>query len=352
MSGTRRFAIALGTGVALMTALGVAVALSYYPVRPRILCAMPLGTGGHAVYFGYVNERDEVVVEPRGPDNRLTPRGSSPAEFAPGSSGNFPDAAFVVQAKPDEEIAWTLGPRTVRFDDETPRCPVPTMPLPPPEEVVWIPPKPEPLELPPPPPVIEIPEPPPKEEPPPEVAEDKPPPKRAPPKRQPKAETMELVEALAFEDEPVALEIQGLTTLDSGMAVAGGTIDAFGDPGARSTGFGGSTKVGDLEGAIDGIAGGERSPPKRVAARVKVRPKGEWPADAPPRAGSVLVRLSLRVGTDGRVKQVKVIRGAGPAFNREARAVGFRAVFEPATVGGEPIESWVPWDVEFTPDEW
>jgi TonB family protein len=65
----------------------------------------------------------------------------------------------------------------------------------------------------------------------------------------------------------------------------------------------------------------------------------------------VLVRLTLRVGTDGVVKQVRVVRGAGPAFDREARAGGMRARFEPAPVDGEPVESWVPWGVEFTPDD-
>ena len=60
-----RFGIAFGTAAVLMAALGVAVAMSYHPVRPRVLCAMPLGTGTMAVYFGYSNEAEEAVVEPR-----------------------------------------------------------------------------------------------------------------------------------------------------------------------------------------------------------------------------------------------------------------------------------------------
>ena len=55
MNARGRFGVALGTGVAMMAGLGVAVALSSHPVRPRILCAMPLGTGGYSVYFGYTN---------------------------------------------------------------------------------------------------------------------------------------------------------------------------------------------------------------------------------------------------------------------------------------------------------
>ncbi len=334
-----------------MAALGVAVAMSYHPVRPRVLCAMPLGTGTMAVFFGYSNDAEEAVVEPLGPRNSVTPVGEPPTRFEPGSSGAYPKAAFVVNAPAGSEVAWTVGPRTARLDETTLRCVVPAN-KPPPEDVAWImpiPPKPEVIE-----PVVE----PPKPEPPPEAEPPKPEPEPAKPapklgdtapkprpdKAPPKAETP---------PQPVALTLTGLTNLPGGIAIQGGNYDNFGDPSREVTPENDRppAPTGDPTGRTDGT-GTEPAvaPPKRVAAKVKSRPKGEWPADAPPRAGNVIVRLSLLVGEDGKVKQVKVVRGAGGAFDREAQAVGMRAVFTAATVDGKPVESWVPWDVEFTPD--
>lgn len=337
-----RFGVALGAGLAVMAALGVAVALAYHPVRPRILCAMPLGTGGFAVYFGYSNESDETVSEPIGSRNEVLPAGTPTTSFLPGSSGAFPLAAFVVNAPAGQAVSWTLGPRTVRLDDETVRCPLEVQ-RPPPEDVTWVPPKPAVVEVPP------VFEPPP--EPPPEVAEVKPPPKlgdtspKPRPKDPPKPKEVQA---------PVALALTGLTNLEGGMGIQKGDYDTFGDAGVEVNEI---TNRPSEVGVIGGEVGGTgitvvpAAPPKRTTAKVKSRPKGEWPADAPPRAGAVLVRLSLLVGVDGAVKQVKVVRAAGPAFDREARAVGLRAVFTPATLDDKPVESWVPWDVEFTPDD-
>ncbi len=138
------------------------------------------------------------------------------------------------------------------------------------------------------------------------------------------------------------------------MGIQKGAYDTLGDAAVEVTEeTNRPSEIGVVGGTPDGIGRvvAPPAPPKRTVARVKSRPKGTWPSDAPPRAGAVLVRLSLLVGVDGAVKQVKVVRGAGPAFDREARAVGMRAVFSPATVDDKPVESWVPWDVEFTPDD-
>ena len=64
------------------------------------------------------------------------------------------------------------------------------------------------------------------------------------------------------------------------------------------------------------------------------------------------VRLSLRVGVDGKVRDVRVIKAAGEAFDRAARAIGLKVVFSPATEDGVPVEVWVPWTVEFAPVDW
>jgi len=331
-----RFAIALASGVLVLAALGVAVAFTYHPVRPRILCAMPLGNGQMAVYFGYSNETDAPVDEPLGSANVVLPAGAPPTRFAPGSSGRYPNAAFVVTADKGQEVAWTLGPRTVRFTDETLRCPIPRSQEEP-EDVAFVPPKPAVIEVPPPEP--------------PKPEDLKPPPKlveRAPRPKQDRPPPPKPVEV----KEPVALALTGLTNLEGGIAIQKGDYDSFGDAAveAKPETTAPREAVVGVEGGVVGGTG-PVTPPKRTPARVKVRPKGEWPADAPPRAGAVLVRLSLLVGADGKVKQVKVVKSAGAAFDREARAVGLRALFDPATVDDKPVESWVPWDVEFTPDD-
>lgn len=362
MTATSRYAIASAVAAVIVGLFAWAAVAAYHPVRPRLMCQMPLGNGEVAVYFGYTNSEDEPVTVEAGPRNRLSSWAKVerlPTVFPPGATGAYPDALFVATFRPDavpsgERLSWKLGPRTVRLTDETPRCPVKDLEVP--DDIVWVKPKPveiakvepevvkEPEPTPPEPkPEVKPPEPPkPVETPPPRKAE------RRPPK--PKNDKVEAVKS----DAPVALALTGLTNMGAGgMAIQKGEFDSFGDASVVATR---DTTAPREVGSPDGVAGGtgdvDRPPPKRVPARVKNRPKGEWPADAPPRAGAVLVRLSLLVGVDGRVKDVKVVRKAGPAFDREARAVGLKATFEPATVDGEPVESWVPWDVEFTPDTW
>lgn len=64
------------------------------------------------------------------------------------------------------------------------------------------------------------------------------------------------------------------------------------------------------------------------------------------REGSVTVRI--RIGTDGRVKQVEAVRATSAAFLDATRrqALG-RWRFRPATRGGEPQESWREMTVHF-----
>jgi TonB family protein len=349
----RRYGVALVAGVALTGLLAWAVVATYYPVRPRLLCTMPLGTGEVAAYFGYFSEAEVPLDVPLGEENLVSAfaRVEAPVtRFVPGSSGSWPDAAFVATFRPQdvppgERLSWTLGPRTVRLSDDTPRCAIPAMKEVP-EDVAWVKPKPEPP-------------PEPKPEPPPEPKlEPKPEPPPEPPpaeKRPPRTKTDKPQQAATppKPEAPVALALTGLTNLDGGMAIQKGEFDSLGDAAVEATRETTAPREGGRpDGTAGGTGDGPAREPKRVAARVKVRPKGQWPDDAPPRAGAVLVRLSLLVGVDGKVKQVRVVRKAGEAFDREAVEVGMKALFEPATVDGEPVESWVPWDVEFTPETW
>lgn len=354
MTSGSRFLTASAAGLALIGLFTWAVLATYHPVRPRVMCTMPLGTGQVAVYFGYTNQADEPVVEPLGLDNALSPWARAegvPTTFMPGATGAYPNAAFVATYRASdvpegESLGWRVGPRTAVLKDETPRCDVVEQPKPP-EDVVWVKPKPvEIAKIEPPVEVIKEPEPPKAPEP-----EPPPPPKKAE-TRPPRPKQDKPVEVVKVE-APVALALTGLTNAPGGMAIQKGEFDSFGDSAVVATKD--TTAPRDV-GRTDGVEGGTgdvaKPAPKRVAARVKSRPKGEWPSDAPPRAGAVLVRLSLLVGVDGKVKDVKVVRKAGAAFDREARLVGFKALFEPATLDGQAVESWVPWDVEFTPDTW
>jgi len=78
--------------------------------------------------------------------------------------------------------------------------------------------------------------------------------------------------------------------------------------------------------------------------------KGRFPDDAPSIGRTIEVKLSLYVGADGRVKKVKVVRGAGAVFDRAARKQAKRITFEPGTIGGKPKAMWVPWTFAFSPE--
>ncbi len=345
----QRWGIAAGVALVAGFFLAWAVVASYGPVRPRVECVMPLGTGTYVAYFGYANSKAEVVAIPIGDDNEVVGPGTAPdgqpTVFAPGSSPAFPSAAFAVTFAASDKVRWTLGPRTVVATRDSAACPIPeAQPLPPPESVV-LPKRIEVVKLEPPPEPPKVIEPP-KDPKPPEPPKSDParPRVKDPSKPVPK-------QVLVANVEPMPLMIEALSNGPTDVVVTAGET-TLGDDRAFGTvqrSAPATTPPSDV-----GVPGGTGTPAREVvrrSARPKTRPQGRWPDDAPPRAGSVAVRLSALVGVDGKVKSVKVIAGAGGAFDREARAVVLSVVFEPASEDGVPVESWVPWVVEFTPDE-
>ena len=144
-----RFAVAIAVGVTLVGALAWAAGAVYHPLRPRILCQLPLGTGETAVYFGYTNDAEHDLALPSGEDNRVSSwaRVSAlPTVFSPGSSGRFPDAAFVATFAPadvpeNDTLSWHLGTRIARVTSDTPRCSIAPLPVPP-DDIVWVKPQP------------------------------------------------------------------------------------------------------------------------------------------------------------------------------------------------------------------
>ena len=71
-----------------------------------------------------------------------------------------------------------------------------------------------------------------------------------------------------------------------------------------------------------------------------------YPAEA---EGEAVVWLELTVGANGTVQQVRLVTGAGAAFDGAALAAASQWRFEPAQRGGEAIASRVRLPVQFTP---
>lgn len=357
--------------IALLTAAassGVAIAVVgsiYSPVRPVLVCVKTVTDRTATAWLGWDNVESETLELPVGEYNRFSPgpadRGQ-PTRFEPGRAGGYPRDGIQVTFE-GESLTWRLGGREVTVTRESAACPTPAT-LDQLEPMAFVLPRTPPPEPPKPP------EPPPKPpEPPPEPVAAKPDaakeptreaknhiekagqpkPKKPRPKRDSPAD--------APKSEPAPLVLSGLTKLEHGVGVQSGDVDLLGDSRVAATERNTNVELVDDPDNVpdkvgDGTGGVGPGGPARTPPRVKTRVRGVYPEDAPRLGRTVSVSLSLLVGTDGRVKQVKVVRGAGGAFDREATKVGRQITFTPGTVGGEPTEQWVPWVVEFTPDDW
>ncbi len=349
MKASSRFAVAGVVTLLTGGALAAAVDHAWFPVRPRALCVLPLGTGGHVAHFGYVSEAEEAIALPLGPANRVSDGARAdgmPVRFEPGAVGSAESPAFVATFS-GPTMSWRLGPRDEEVDASAlPRCPLPNLPLVAPDLAALVPPPPPPPpEPPPPPPPPETPQPPPETPP--------PPPKAVPDRPRPKQETPRPAEP-PKPAEPIALQLSGLTNLGtSGLAINSGDTDSLGAADVAPT----EANTRPPEPPREGAPAGPETAPRKVVrreARVLSAPSdgNGWPEDAPPRSGPVRVRLSLRVGVDGKVREVRLVKPAGEAFDRAARAIGVKIAFSPATEDGVPVEVWVPWTVEFAPVDW
>jgi len=145
----------------------------------------------------------------------------------------------------------------------------------------------------------------------------------------------------------------------SGVRVYQGDEDVLGSPEVPATeestqNATGPASTGTPSGSGDssgGPASVERreTPPRPIGDRAQ----GRYP-DAAPRLGrTVTITLSIRVGTDGRVRSARVVArspsAAGTAFDAEARRVAQATRFEPARLGQERIAKTIRYRVKFTP---
>ncbi|MFT7579767.1 MAG: TonB family protein [Myxococcota bacterium] len=362
MGPKKRLALAVFGAIGISGGVALAISNAYYPVRPQLMCVSPLDDGGMAAYFGWENEKDDVRTVPVGDDNMFLPGNADrgqPTLFPPGTPGSYPEGAFVV-AFEGESVTWRLGPRDLEVTRDSPRCPTPSSAPPPTRDYAYVMPRqaPEPIPVPKPP----EPKPP---EPPTKAETDKPDAKKEATreaknhikkKGQPKPKRPRKPrKTTTQEDEPPPLVLDGLTSLSNGINIQSGEETILGDASVKATAENTNVKRVDDPSKVptkigDGTGGGRAA--KCVAPKVKTRVKGAYPDDAPKLSRTVLVRLLLTVGIDGKVSAARVTRAAGKAFDREALKLGRRLRFSPATCDGEPIEKRIPWDVEFTPDEW
>lgn len=323
-----RFAVAIAVGVTLVGALAWAASAAYHPLRPRILCQLPLGTGETAVYFGYTNDTEHDVVLANGEDNRVSSWArvtALPTVFARGNSGRFPDAAFVATFAPadvpeNDTLSWHLGTRIARVTIDTPRCPIAPLSTPP-DDIVWV--KPRPVEA-------LVPEPIP-------VAALGPQPPVAPPERPEKTPP----ERPDKPPEPVKPRVprQAKTPEPDSGSGSKTPIAAPGDgpdggPAIAGPGTGSAPQNGSGQGAGEASAPGTVKAPDRPATKSEMSPEAwagavgalvqrglRYPRDAEDDGVEGIAVVRIDVGADGAITQATLRTSAGdPRLDQAALA--------------------------------
>lgn len=323
----------------LHVAVAVAVYANYKPLRPIFECVESSPDGSFVAHFGFWNRTRDRVDRPVGDENSfngdVADRGQ-PRLFPRGRSRPYPKAHFRVVSG-GEPLLWQLdGHFAVAMWGARP-CSV----------------EPEPLERPEPklqkikPVVDEKPDA--KEEPKKTEEAPKKPEVKAERTRKPKVRRKK-----KRKRKPVVAEVVPLIVSNAGefgtIGVIGGDIDQFG-----SGGLGASTPAAEVSDDLDAADGGsgvaDEAPNKTVGPKILAQGKvtGKYPPEASGLGRYVKVEMSLLVGTNGRVRKVRVIRSGGKLFDREARRVGHALKFRPGTTDGVPREMWVPWILEFLP---
>ncbi|MGA9770597.1 MAG: energy transducer TonB [Blastocatellia bacterium] len=76
-------------------------------------------------------------------------------------------------------------------------------------------------------------------------------------------------------------------------------------------------------------------------------PKPNYTREARRNGVQGLVRLRLLVGSDGKIKKVKVLQTLPDGLEQEAIKAAYKIKFKPAMKNGQPVSYWVGVDVEF-----
>ncbi|MGC3996703.1 MAG: ferric siderophore ABC transporter substrate-binding protein [Anaeromyxobacter sp.] len=148
----------------------------------------------------------------------------------------------------------------------------------------------------------------------------------------------------AAPEEP--LDFGDALVVGGGPAYAGGTTQQGGtstravtDPGARA---------GGVEGGTGTDPAADRSQPPQLAGSSRWD-DCPWPAEADPLdGGSVVVRLRVEVGAEGRATRATVLSEPGRGFGREARRCALRKAWRPGLDrAGRPTPATAVYDVRF-----
>ena len=91
------------------------------------------------------------------------------------------------------------------------------------------------------------------------------------------------------------------------------------------------------------------APAELVPPRARAEVLIPWPADATPQTAPVVVRVKLRVGSDGRVRRVVLASAAQPPFDELVLTALSALEFESATYGGKPVAVEIDYTHTFSP---
>jgi TonB family protein len=135
--------------------------------------------------------------------------------------------------------------------------------------------------------------------------------------------------------------------------------DGPGRDGGIGNGRGGTVGNGNGVGLYDGngwnvgkndpkIGGTPRTQPKVDSLPVALnRPRPNYTEEARKNKVSGTARVYALVGSDGAVRQVRIIRGLSDGLNEEAIRAAMQMRFRPAMRNGQMVDYWVTVDIEF-----
>jgi TonB family protein len=156
-----------------------------------------------------------------------------------------------------------------------------------------------------------------------------------------------LMLAALYQDDKIAKML-----IDGGADVS--AADKNGDTPLSLAARGGRGKTYDLihkAGGVDprsGIGGYPIAQDKTIIRPVPLnRPRPNYTDRARAEKVTGAVRVRVLVGVDGQVKMVRVIRGLPAGLTQQALLAVYQMEFKPAMKDGNPVEFWVPVEIEF-----
>jgi protein TonB len=101
--------------------------------------------------------------------------------------------------------------------------------------------------------------------------------------------------------------------------------------------------AGCAQAPVDQPAVAAFTPTKHPDQARKTCDKPVWPAEALRARYTGITTVSFLIGTDGWVRDTKILKSSGhPVLDNAAESALRRCQFKPAVKNGEPVETWVP----------